>query len=127
MRDRLLIGVFITLTVLPLVCFAAGIGTAPSEYDADRVHPRPAMTSAGETPRFVAAWLDYFGDHFGLRRPLIRGHARLSLGVLHESPSPSVIVGRERWLYYADDSALEDYQSATLMTSDELEAWRASL
>jgi len=126
-RNRLLIVVFIAMLVAPLVCFAAGIGTRPTEFDADRLHARPEFRGLTETPRFVAAWLDYFGDHFGLRRALIRAHALMSVEVLHVSPSPTVILGRDRWLYYADDSALEDFQSAVPMTVDELETWRRSL
>ena len=38
-----------------------------------------------------------------------------------------MILGREGWLFYADDSALEDYQSAELLTPEELEAWRQEL
>jgi hypothetical protein len=127
MRDRLLIGVFLAMIILPLGCFAAGIGTRPSEYDADRVHPLPTFTSVRDVPRFVAATIDYFGDHFGLRSALIRAHALLSMRILRQSPSPTVIAGRAGWLYYADDSALDDYQSATPMTAEELDAWRASL
>ena len=127
MRDRLLIGVFMTMLLVPLVAFGAGLGTRPTEFDADRLHAKPAFVSMTAVPQFVASWLDYFGDHFGLRRALIRGHAVLTARVLHVSPSPTVIMGRDGWLYYADDSALEDYESAELMTDDELEAWRQSL
>jgi len=124
MQNRLLIWVFVAMLALPLVCFAAGIGTRPTEFDAGRLHARPALTSVRDVPRFVSGWLDYFGDHFGLRAALIRAHALLSVKVLHESPSPSVILGRNGWLFYADDSALEDYQSAEPLSADDLEAWR---
>ena len=67
MRDRLLIGVFLAMLSLPLVCFAAGIAVRPTDFDADRLHARPSLTSARGIPRFVGGWLDYFGDHFGLR------------------------------------------------------------
>jgi len=126
-RDRPLIVVFVTMLVVPLVCFAAGIGTRPTEFDADRLHSRPVFHGLTGAPGFVAAWLDYFGDHFGLRRALIRAHALMSVQVLQVSPSPTVILGRDRWLFYADDSALEDFQSAEPMSGDELETWRRSL
>ena len=81
MRDRLLIGVFLAMLSLPLVCFKAGIAVRPTDFDADRLHARPSLTSARGIPRFVGGWLDYFGDHFGLRAALIRAHAVVSAKV----------------------------------------------
>jgi hypothetical protein len=127
MRDKLLIGVFMTMLVVPLACFCAGIGTRPSEFEADRLHAKPELKSIRQTAGFIAGWLDYFGDHFGLRSPLMHAHAVMSVRALHTSPSPSVIVGREGWLYYADDSALDDYQTAQLFTTEDLETWRRQL
>ena len=43
------------------------------------------------------------------------------------SPSSTVIKGRGGWLFYADDSALDDYVEETPFTPAELRAWRATL
>jgi hypothetical protein len=126
-RDRLLIAVFMTMLVVPLLCFIVNVGTAPTEFDADRLHQKPAFTEAKSAAQFAAAWLDYFSDHFGLRRDLIEAHSYVSVRLLHTSPSSTVIIGRDHWLYYADDSALDDYESAEPLTPEDLETWRQSL
>jgi hypothetical protein len=43
------------------------------------------------------------------------------------SASPDVILGRERWLFYAGDGHSEDIASAIPFTHDELEVWRSTL
>jgi alginate O-acetyltransferase complex protein AlgJ len=127
LRDRLLIAVFVTALTAPFVAFLAGVGVTGSAYESDRLHARPHVTGIRHLPRFAGDWLDYFSDHFGSREALIHAHAVFSMRVLNVSPSSTVIAGRDGWLYYADDSALEDYQSAQPLGADDLEAWRTSL
>jgi len=116
--DRLVIAVFLTTLVVPLAASVAGIGTATTTAES---------AIAGDRPRSLFAWFDYFGDHFGLRQQLIDAHARVAWRVLHVVPSPTVIKGRDGWLFYADDSALEDYESATPLDEGDLAAWRDTL
>ena len=72
----------------------------------------------------VAHW---FEDHFGFRAALVRWYGETRLFWLGVSPSSTVIKGRNGWLFYAEDSALEDYVADTPFTEDELEEWRATL
>jgi alginate O-acetyltransferase complex protein AlgJ len=127
MRSRLIIGAFIAALVVPLAAFVAGAGTAERNYEAAALHPKPEWKGVRHGFAYAGAWLDYFDDHFGLRQPLIRVHALASMRLFHTSPSPTVIAGRDGWLYYADDGALEDYVSASLMNDEDLDAWRAML
>jgi hypothetical protein len=68
----------------------------------------------------VFAW---FADHFGLRSTLVRLNAQVEYG-LNASPSPSVIRGRDGWLYYGESDAVEDYVSRSPLTEQEVEAWK---
>ncbi len=49
-----------------------------------------------------------FADRFPLRETLIRAGNRLGLAVFGESPIPGVVVGRQGWLYYSLEHALDD-------------------
>jgi hypothetical protein len=69
----------------------------------------------------IFAWFD---DHFGLRSTLVFWNARLEYFVLQVSPSPSVVRGRGRWLFYGESDALEDYISRSPLTPGEVAAWR---
>ena len=71
----------------------------------------------------VFAW---FADHFGLRSTLVRLNARVEYG-LNASPSPSVIRGRDGWLYYGESDAVEDYVSRSPLTAHEVDAWRETV
>jgi hypothetical protein len=83
----------------------------------------PGTTAAlWKFPGTFAAW---YGDHFGLRARLIRWHALAMYRVFRQSPSDKVLLGRDGWLFYADDSSLEDYRSAVPFTTAELERWRS--
>jgi hypothetical protein len=69
----------------------------------------------------------YFEDHFAFRQRLVRWQAVVRLRALRVSPSKAVIRGREGWLFYADDGAIEDYASKPPLTDAELEQWRSAL
>jgi hypothetical protein len=77
--------------------------------------------------RALAAWdegvFTWFADHFGLRSSLVRLNSAVRYLGLGESPSPSVIRGRDGWLYYGESDAVEDFISRTPLTAGEVEAW----
>jgi len=117
LSNRLTIAAFIAALGLPFAATVGGVGTG-----------RAAGETAADDAAKTGPWarMDAFNSHFGLRSLLIHGHA-LALTALHASPSPTVIRGRDGWLYYADDSAIEDYVSATPLSSEDLTAWRTAV
>ncbi len=67
----------------------------------------------------------YLGDRFGLRTTLIRWNSILRVGFLGVSPIPSVVVGKDGWLFYrsevlADGQSLNDYQGTIPLSETEL-------
>ncbi len=69
----------------------------------------------------IFAW---FEDHFGFRSTLVEWNARFEYFVLAVSPSPSVVRGRQHWLYYGERDAIEDHVSRSPLTPGEVAAWR---
>ena len=118
MWTRAAITVFLAALLVPLGASVARVGTATATAESANADDRPAS---------LFGWFDYFDDHFGFRQYLIHAHAWVSLRALQVSPSPTVIKGQQGWLYYADDSSLEDYESAAPMTGEELAAWCRAL
>jgi hypothetical protein len=118
MWTRAVIGVFLAALLVPLGASTARIGTRTATAES---------ATADASPPSLFGWLDYFDDHFGFRQQLIRAHAWVSFRALGVSPSATVIKGRDGWLFYADDSALEDYESVTPFDETELAAWRDNL
>lgn len=115
---RLVIATFVAALSLPLLGTIAGIGTETPAAESSRTSERhPGLFG----------WLDYFDTHFGFRQQLLHAHALASIRTMNVSPSSAVIRGRDGWLYYADDDALEDYESNAPMSEQELRDWANAL
>lgn len=114
----LVILTFAAALSLPLAGTIARIGTETPA----------AESSRGNGPeQGLFGWIDYFDTHFGFRQQLVHAHALASIRTMNVSPSPSVIKGHDGWLYYADDDALEDYESNAPMSEQELRDWANAL
>jgi hypothetical protein len=106
---------FVAVACLPLaINLAGGDGGDPTIENRE-------LASLNEG---VFAWFD---DHFGLRSTLVRLNAGVEYFGLGSSPSPSVIRGRDGWLYYGESDALEDYVSRSPLTPHEVAAWKETV
>ena len=125
--DRLvqigLIAVFLALISLP----ALGLVFQPEAQDLSEkrvLAGPPHFSLVWYAPtRFVADLRAYLGDRFGFRATLVRWNAGLSAKALSVSVNPSVILGRDGWLFYADDHIIEDYRCLQPFTGPELRQW----
>ncbi len=126
--NRALAVVFVVFISLPFAAnLAGGDGADPVSENRDMA-PFPTWTgtwaSAADYPAALSLW---FEDHFGFRARLIRYYSASRLFVLGVSSSTAVLKGREGWLYYADDSGLEDYVSQDPLMPADVAAWREAL
>lgn len=72
----------------------------------------------------------YFDDTFGFRESLIRSHASLLYRILRVSPTESVILGKEGWLYYnkpSDGQSIRDYTGLAAFSAADLSAIESNL
>jgi alginate O-acetyltransferase complex protein AlgJ len=127
--DVMVVVVFLAAISLPAVGLVLGIDRATvSEAEMRELAGFPTWSWQRAA---LAAWPDafqhYFEDHFAFRRRLLDWHAALLWYGLRTSPSDSVIAGKDGWLFYADDGALEDYIETRPFTVAELEGWRLTL
>jgi alginate O-acetyltransferase complex protein AlgJ len=127
-RARLLVALFVGMIVLPALANVAGFdgGQTTTENRLLSAFPHLDGTwdAASRWPRRLKRW---FGDHFGLRATLVRWHSELSYFGLGVSPAAGVVCGRDGWLFYRGDAAMEDYARETLLQPGELDAWRESI
>lgn len=77
--------------------------------------------------KFPGEFKYYFSDHFGFRSLLIRTHGLMMVKGLGVTSNPSVILGKDGWLYLAGDKSLEDWRNIDPFTPAELESWRQML
>lgn len=112
----LLVACFVLVISLPLAANLAGVdGADPGAEN------RELAAFAWDSPG------DWFEDHFGFRATLIRWYGESRLFVLGVSPSTSVASGQDGWLFYADDSSLDDFARIDPMTPDALANWREAI
>ena len=79
-----------------------------------------------DTPSLAAlpgAFDRYYDDHLGLRTDMIRAWAWLQIELFGVSPSPNLVVGKQGWLFFGDDSALAQYRGTARFEPRELERW----
>ena len=109
-------------------------GTAARIEGGDQKTENRQLANFPARPRSWRALLDFpagfdawFSDHFAFRKDLVRwfGESRyFGLGV---SPVPSVVVGKDSFLFFAADESVDDYANARPFTERELENWRLSI
>ena len=77
--------------------------------------PQPRLTRT-----FTSEFEHAFADRFGGRDTLLRLHNRTLVRVFGVSPSPNVLLGRDRWLYFLgeDATAFDRYFRGTLPVTD---------
>jgi alginate O-acetyltransferase complex protein AlgJ len=123
LSDGVLIVVFLVAICLPMA-------DALFELDPTRLSEKrrlaPPPVSRLSQPievSYTGAFESWWNDSFGFRRSLVVGYSRalLALGV---SSTPSVIIGRSGWLFFAGDEALASYRAVRPFTKPELTGWQ---
>jgi len=81
----------------------------------------PALSGLWEAPtRYGPALAAYARDASPFRDDLIRANNRWRLALFHESPVAGAIVGRDDWLFYNLEGALEDYLNVMPLSEKDL-------
>ncbi len=71
-------------------------------------------------PRAFEAWYD---DHVGFRTALIRANAFMRIEAFGVSPTESLIVGKDDWLFFGDPDAIAHYRGTAPLSPAALERW----
>jgi hypothetical protein len=126
--ERMIVVIFIAALSLPLTGMVLNLDRDAPSGENRTLAAWPQLRWDAASLRTLPEQLTrYFEDHFAFRVRLVRWQASVRLRALGVSPSTSVIKGREGWLFYADDGAMEDYAEAPPFTGAELGVWRHAL
>lgn len=117
--------VFLLALVIPGAGLALGVDRVDvSEAEMRELAPWPTWSWRVSALReWPDAFQRYFEDHFAFRNRLMAWRSRFLWNALGVSSSPTVIAGRDGWLFYADDGGIEDYLQTSVPTTVRLEAW----
>lgn len=111
------------LAAVQVVLFLAALFT-PLAVNVAGIDGGDPQTENRELATLDEGLFAWFADHFGLRSTFVHVNAAFEYSVLGASPSPSVIRGRDGWLYYGEFDAVEDFISRNPLTVQEVDAWR---
>ena len=126
--NRALAIVFLTAIVIPVAANLTGHDGADRGAENREMADFPVFDrSLRSLARFPAGLDAWFGDHFGFRSTLVRWSSKMSVDLFGASPSTSVVLGRDGWLFYADDGAYEDLASVSSLSDPEIDNWRTSI
>ena len=92
-----------------------------------RLAELPAPGAPAEWKNFPPAFDRYVQDHFPLRLGLVRWMYRLRVQVFGETVFPSVVVGKEGWLYFTGEGNMDTYQQTEAYSPRRLEVIIATL
>jgi len=83
----------------------------------------PPLAMAWSDPAgFGPALAGYCRDAAPFRDHLIRANSRLRLALFRESPVPGVVLGRDGWLFYSLEWALDDFLNVIPLAEREIAA-----
>ncbi len=126
--ERLLIALFVLVLVVPGAALLAGVDGGNAAQENRALAPRPVFALDRTTLRaWPGAASRYLEDHFAFRSTLVRWQAAIRFFGLRSSPNAAVWPGRDGWLFYADDGAIEDYTRQSPFSEGELKDWAKGL
>ena len=93
-----------------------------------RLSLKPAISlSINAINEFPRRFESFFNDHFSFRNDLIHYYNLLKVKTMAISPSKSVLLGKNGWMYFKGCGAVLDYCSLQKFSSFELEQLRLNI
>jgi hypothetical protein len=81
----------------------------------------------GGAQKYIAGLEDYFSDHFGFRKKLIRWFQNWKISLYHDRTVYKVITGQNGWLFTSDLQMVEHYLGIAKFTPAQLQSWQTLL
>src|SRR5467141_1556552 len=113
-EDWVLIGFFLVALSAPVVKMKLRPESAQARIENRTLAPLPELSLRMTTLRQLPEKFGlYFNDHFGFRLTLIRWQAIAEVKWLRVSSSPTVILGKDGWLFFdsSNEEGLRSYRS----------------
>ena len=89
--------------------------------------PPKRITGLFTLSRFPSVFESWFDDRFGLRDLLLRGWQAQRLFVFGAEASPTLIAGKQGWLFFGADNSVAVQRGLAPLSEAELEEWRTNL
>jgi hypothetical protein len=127
--DWSLIAIFLILLWAPTLdsFFNLDHSRQPGENRLPAGFPQWPQAHFGDAQKYIAGLENYFGDHFGFRKKLIRWFQNWKISLYHDRTVYKVITGRNGWLFTSDLQMVEHYLGIAKFTTAQLQSWQTLL
>jgi hypothetical protein len=128
--DRALIAVFLLALTAPTVdqLIRPAEQRGPRDIELRTPARRPWLpTSLRELARYPRGIEDWYVDWFGLRDKFLGMDSWIKLFVFGQSPTPTVDIGRDRWMWFTGDSSVRAFRGQLPFDQRGLADWQAML
>lgn len=120
--DRFIIIVFALLISLGIVGALLVSEKEPLNVENRKLAEYPQMPKGIDSlKRYPSDLKNYFNDHFGFRNAFIKMNFYIRYKIMRESPTNRVVLGKNDWLFYTNDRAMDDYRGITRFDDGKLE------
>src|SRR5512140_3288609 len=125
--DLLTIAFFFALIWLPTLdkFFKLDHARTPNENRAPAVWPH--FKGVEQSRDFITGVENYFNDHFGFRKRLIRWNHHWKSQLFRTSSPKDVLTGREGWLFHSGERMLDHWSRQAAFSEQDLQNWRRLL
>jgi alginate O-acetyltransferase complex protein AlgJ len=119
---------FVAALGVPLLGTIAGIEGGDQASENRQLAAFPHLTAgwSGLTG-FASGFASWFTDHFAFRKDMVRWFGETRYFALGVSPTSSVVLGKDDFLFFAADESLDDYANVRAFDEKELTTWRESI
>jgi alginate O-acetyltransferase complex protein AlgJ len=122
-----LIVLFLVVLWLPTWDWLWSLDQAPTPEENRKLAEFPKYFTAYAPAPYVAAFGQFFQDHFGFRKQLVRWNIHWKQNLFSESPVSMAMQGRNGWLYWGCEGMVENYTGQWRFTEAELQNWQKLL
>ncbi len=119
--------IFLVLIWVPTLDWIFHLDHAPMPNEKRLLAKFPECQGVGQLRVFVAGLEQYFNDHFGFRKRLVRANNHWKRQLFRDAPDNNVVTGRDGWLFFTGDRTLDNYFGEARFSQQDLEAWRKLL
>jgi alginate O-acetyltransferase complex protein AlgJ len=113
---------FLAALALPTIDTIFGISSPNVLTEKRLLNRMPVIDGSLESARsFPARFEKYYNDNFGFRQELVYLNNLLLVELLDTSPSDQVVLGKEHWLFYSGENAIEQFPALKMLSPEELD------
>lgn len=123
---NVLAAIIFAAIAIPLLTFSRAQWSDPLEKRVSAQMPA-APHRLSDLAEFLKQFEAYFGDHLGQRSALIDLRQYIDVYLFQRSPTSLVLIGKDDWLFFTGDHAIDDYRGRQQLSAEQLDSWYRTL